>query len=173
MSHFYWLVSKCGSYQQTHCAMIMLYRRLSLVTRPWQRPSLNLSHCTTQDHWLGATITEIATTVSQCQSFIWDSRKLRSVFRALVNWPSFCLPLITLVHLCLVNLVISPSFACVLKFYLFSLSLLGLIKVTCLQPSFMWITYQWIYWILFIFIFVVFMCVHQHSIVTAIFILAV
>ncbi len=133
MSHFYWLVSKCGSYQQTHCAMIMLYRRLSLVTRPWQRPSLNLSHCTTQDHWLGATITEIATTVSQCQSFIWDSRKLRSVFRALVNWPSFCLPLITLVHLCLVNLVISPSFACVLKFYLFSLSLLGLIKVTCVS----------------------------------------
>ncbi len=27
MSHFYWLVSKNGSYQQTHCAMIILYRR--------------------------------------------------------------------------------------------------------------------------------------------------
>ncbi len=59
----------------------MLYRRLSLVARPWQQPSLNLSNCTTQDHWLGATVTEIAT-VSQCQSFIWDSRKSCSVFRA-------------------------------------------------------------------------------------------
>ncbi len=26
------------------------YRRLSLVARPWQRLSLNLSHCMTQDH---------------------------------------------------------------------------------------------------------------------------
>ncbi len=83
MSHVYWLVSKRGTYQQTHCAMIMLYHRLSLVARPWQWPSLNLSHCSTQDHWLGATITEIATFVSRCQSFVWDSRKPCSVFRAL------------------------------------------------------------------------------------------
>ncbi len=83
MGHFYWLVSKRGSYQQTHCAMIMLYHRLSLVARLWQRPFLNLSRCTTQDHWLGATITEIATTVSRSQSFVWDSRKSCSVFWAL------------------------------------------------------------------------------------------
>ncbi len=54
-------------------------RRLSLVSRPWQRPSLNLFYCTTQDHWLGATITEIATFVSQCHSFIWNSWKSYSV----------------------------------------------------------------------------------------------
>ncbi len=82
MSHFYWLVSKRESYQRTHCAMIMLYRRLSLVARPWKPPSLNLSHCTTQDHRLGAMITEITTIVSRCQSFVWDSRKSCSVFRA-------------------------------------------------------------------------------------------
>ncbi len=75
MSHFYWLVSKRGSYQRTHCAMITLYRRLFLVARPWKRPSLNLSHCTTQDHRLGVTITEIATIVSQCQSFVWHRQK--------------------------------------------------------------------------------------------------
>ncbi len=65
-----------------HCAMIMLYRRPSLVARPWQQPSLNLSHCTTQDHRLGANITEIATIVSRCQSCVWDSQKSCSVFRA-------------------------------------------------------------------------------------------
>ncbi len=58
------------------------YRKLSLVARLWLRPSLNLSHCKTLDHRLGATITEIATIVSWCQSFIWDSRKSCSVFRA-------------------------------------------------------------------------------------------
>ncbi len=83
LSHFYWLVSKRESYQRTHCAMIILYRRLSLVSRPWQPPSLNLSHCTTQDHRLGAMITEITTIVSWWQSFVWDSRKSCSVFRAL------------------------------------------------------------------------------------------
>ncbi len=31
ISHFSWLVSKRGSYQQTHCVMIILYRRLSLL----------------------------------------------------------------------------------------------------------------------------------------------
>ncbi len=30
---FYWLDSERGSYQQTHCVMIMLYRRLSLVAK--------------------------------------------------------------------------------------------------------------------------------------------
>ncbi len=34
-------------------------RRLFLVTRRWQRASLNLTHCTTQDPRLGATITEM------------------------------------------------------------------------------------------------------------------
>ncbi len=82
MSHFYWLVSKRGSYQQTHSAMIILYYRLSLDARTWKRPSLNLSHCMTQVHRLGAMITEITTIVSRCQSFIWDSRKSCSVFRA-------------------------------------------------------------------------------------------
>ncbi len=64
MCHFYWLVSKRGSLQQTvfHAEFLTLSendRRLSLVTRPWQRPSLNLYQCTTRDHTLGATITEI------------------------------------------------------------------------------------------------------------------
>ncbi len=72
--------------QETHCATIMLYRRLFLVASPWQQPSLNLSHCTTQEHRLGATITEIAMIVSRCQSFVWDNRKSCSVFRALAQW---------------------------------------------------------------------------------------
>ncbi len=82
MTHFYWLVSKHGSYLQTHCAMIMLYRRLSLVARPWQWSSLNLSQCMAQDHRWGTMISEITTIVSRCQYFVWDSRKSGSVFRA-------------------------------------------------------------------------------------------
>ncbi len=39
-----------------------------------------------EDHSLGATITKIATIVSQCQSFVWDSRKSCSVFWALQVW---------------------------------------------------------------------------------------
>ncbi len=91
MSHFYWLVSKRGSQQGTHCTMIMLYFwhcQKIIVSYLWlqdrlQQPSLNLSHCMTQVHRLGATITEIATIVSRCQYFVRDSRKSCSVFQAL------------------------------------------------------------------------------------------
>ncbi len=38
--------------------------RLSSVARLWQRPSLNLSHCTTQDHWLGERLFHDAECVS-------------------------------------------------------------------------------------------------------------
>ncbi len=90
MSHFYWPFSKRESWQQTHSARIMLnfwqsenYCRISLVARPWQQRSLNHSHCTTQNHRLGAMISEIATIVSRCQSFVWDSWKVCSVFQVL------------------------------------------------------------------------------------------
>ncbi len=65
----------------------MLYRRLSLVTRLWQWPSLNLSHCTTQNHRLGASITEIAKIVSRCQSFVRDKNHAMCFgLKAWIKW---------------------------------------------------------------------------------------
>ncbi len=56
-----------------------------------------------------ATITEIATIVSQCQSYVWDSRKSCSVSRAL-NWELWQKYQITEVK-CVLNCVILTSSA--------------------------------------------------------------
>ncbi len=55
---------------------------LSLVARPWQRPSLNLSHCTIQDHRLGATI---VWGLSQGGRRTWRATVLQSSAPNLIN----------------------------------------------------------------------------------------
>lgn len=53
-------------------------RRLSLIGRPWQWPSLNPIHSPTSGHRFQANTENIATFFSRCFSFIRDSRKSHS-----------------------------------------------------------------------------------------------